>query len=72
MTEKTMGGINHQHRDDPRNVFGEMFRRGATTTTDGGERGERDTMADLSHEAPAGTDVNDVWTRGQRGDAHDR
>jgi hypothetical protein len=72
MTEGTMGGVNHQHRDDPHNVFGEMFRRGATVTPDGGERDGVDTMADLSHEPPAGADVNEVWSRGQRVDGTDR
>ncbi|MFB6125547.1 MAG: hypothetical protein ABEJ59_06275 [Halanaeroarchaeum sp.] len=62
MTE--MGDISHSHRDDPRNVFGELFRRGPGTATDGGEPAPR-TMADVEHESPEGTDANHVWARGR-------
>ncbi|WP_259517949.1 hypothetical protein [Halanaeroarchaeum sp. HSR-CO] len=70
---KTMGEVNHSHRDDPRNVFGEMFRRGASTTTDGGRRTtDAESMADVAHEAPDGTDANGVWTRGRKVGSPDR
>ncbi|MFW5937366.1 MAG: hypothetical protein ACOCSN_00355 [Halanaeroarchaeum sp.] len=73
MTERTMGGVNHTNRDDPRNVFAEMFRRGASTTTDGGQRtDETDSMADVDHEAPDGTDANEVWARGRPVGSPDR
>ena len=33
---KTMKTVSHTNPEDPRNVFSEMFRRGATTPADGG------------------------------------
>jgi len=62
-----MNQVSHSHADDPRNVFGEMFRRGASTTADGGDRETipRTTMGDVEHEAPSGTDANHVWARGR-------
>ncbi|MFC7201534.1 hypothetical protein [Halospeciosus flavus] len=78
----TMREVSHTNPDDPRNVFGELFRRGPSTVADGGQsaqsadertsgeavsREENErTMAEVSHTASDAPDVNEVWERGQR------
>ncbi|MFB6069812.1 MAG: hypothetical protein ABEJ76_02205 [Halanaeroarchaeum sp.] len=67
----TMDEVSHAHREDPRNVFGEMFRRGPDATADGGESAAPAvTMADVDHEGPSGTDASGVWSRGRVPGAH--
>jgi hypothetical protein len=68
-----MKEVSHTNPQDPRNVFGELFRRGPSTIADGGES-TRDTddatesdrtMKNVSHTVDDETrNSNRVWSRG--------
>ncbi|MFB6134693.1 MAG: hypothetical protein ABEJ55_06875 [Halanaeroarchaeum sp.] len=68
----SMRSVNHSHHADPRNVFGEMFRRGSSTAADGGQQsGANEAMRNVDHESPTGSVSDAVWFRGPGRGAED-